>query len=465
MSTIILLVEDDQQQRKLLKDILENAGYAIRDFASCEEAMLYLKSNSVDMVFSDWKLPQLSGLALLQFVRAKFPELGFVMATAHGTIEHAVEAMQAGADDYLAKPFQRQELLLSIEKALRAKALRAQNNALSEALDSQHQLLDFVGVSQAMKDVQNRIAKVANTDATVLITGESGTGKELAARALHRLSERRQHKFVAINCGAIPDELAEAELFGARKGAYTGANTDKTGKLQHADGGTLFLDEIGELPLNLQAKILRFLQEGCVMPLGSNEEVQLNVRVVAATHRNLSNMVAEGSFREDLFYRLNIVPINIPPLRERRDDIKLLSEFFYAKFAKRYGNQGAKPSVASNKELNEKLSKKQLEKLANYDWPGNVRQLSNQIERFVLLGEEDELFSSSENSKPHASNVEAPANFKLPSSGIDLDKLEADLLKQALSISNQNRTRAAKLLSLSYKAFLYRLEKHGIHVG
>ncbi|WP_395339638.1 sigma-54-dependent transcriptional regulator [Ningiella sp. W23] len=447
MNLSILLVEDDEQQRKLLTDILSNAGFFVKDLPSCEDAIVYLKGANIDVVFSDWKLPQLSGLDLLNYVRRNRPELGFVMATAHGTIEHAVEAMQAGADDYLAKPFQRQELLLAIDKAAKASKLRQQNSALSAALESQQQLTDFVGVSEKMQLVQQRISRVASTGATVLINGESGTGKELAARAIHNLSERRQHNFVAINCGAIPSELAEAELFGAKKGAYTGANTEKIGKCRYADGGTLFLDEIGELPLNLQAKILRFLQEGSITPLGSNEEMQLDVRVIAASHRDLAAMVQSGDFREDLYYRLNIVPIQIPPLRQRPEDIPLLAEFFYSKFAKRYGMSGTS------------LSTSQLKRLKTYSWPGNVRQLSNQMERYALLGDEQELFA---NLSVQSNSNNKSESYILPENGIDLEKLEASLLEQALSRAGGNRTQAAKLLNVNYKAFLYRLEKHGL---
>ena len=267
----------------------------------------------------------------MNYVRRNQPAIGFAIATAYGTISHAVEAMNAGADDYLAKPFQRQELLLCIDKIFKAKQLRAQNQQLTDALSEQQQLVDLVGSAPCMQKVYERINRVSNTDATVLITGESGTGKELAARALHQLSRRQQHGFIAVNCGAIPESLAEAELFGALKGAYTGANQDKIGKLEAAQNGTLFLDEIGELPLPLQAKMLRFLQESTVTPLGSNEERKLDVRVIAATHRNLGQMVNDGEFREDLFYRLNIVPIDMPPLRERKEDIGRLIEFFVQK--------------------------------------------------------------------------------------------------------------------------------------
>lgn len=441
----ILLVEDDPQQRQLIAAILEQEGHCVEACDGVESAVLALKSTGFDAVFSDWKLGERSGIDLLRHVRAHHGELGFAIATAYGTITHAVEAMDAGADDYLAKPFQRQELLLCIDKIAAATQLRSQNRRLTEALSEQEQLVDLVGSAPGMQAVFDRITRIAGTDATVLIDGESGTGKELAARALHRLSPRSQSAFVAVNCGAIPESLAEGELFGAVKGAYTGANTNKTGKLQSAEGGTLFLDEIGELPLALQAKLLRFLQEGTLTPLGSNQELQLDVRVLAATHRNLARMVEDGEFREDLFYRLNIVPVTMPPLRQRREDIPRLIEFFIHKNCQRYQLQAPRidPDI--------------MRQLIDYAWPGNVRELSNCIERFVLLGDQGELV---DNLRQPAST--SSALFAIPEQGMDWEAFEKSCLQQALERCDGNRTRAAKLLSMSYKAFLYRLDKHGV---
>ncbi len=441
--THVLVVEDDQQQRELLVSILTNAQFQVTKADSCEAAIVELKKNNVELVFSDWKLPGLTGLELLNYVRREQPNLGFVMATAHGTINHAVEAMQAGSDDYLAKPFQRQELLMALEKAKRASQLRNSNKHLKEALGSQQKLVNLISVSASMQKVHSRISKVAPTSATVLITGESGTGKELVARSIHDLSNRQQHRFVAINCGAIPKDLAEAELFGAKKGAYTSAVNDKEGKFSYAHNGTLFLDEIAELPLALQAKLLRFLQEGTITPLGDNKEQQLDVRVIAATHRNLPEMVAAGQFREDLYYRLNIVPIDVPPLRKRKEDIAVLAEFFFRKCCKQYSISGIE------------FSNSAMEKLNHYDWPGNVRELSNRIERFVLLNDVDELIVAQD-----TSGANYQSDFELPERGIDFEQLEYSLLRQALEQAGGNRTQAAKLLTMSYKAFLYRIEKH-----
>jgi DNA-binding NtrC family response regulator len=443
----LLIVEDDPQQRKLIKSILESENYQVHASNNVEEAILALKSQRFDCVFSDWKLGHLSGLDLLNYVRRNQPELGFAIATAYGTIAHAVKAINAGADDYLAKPFQRQELLLCVDKIYKAKQLRSENQQLSQALSEQQQLVDLVGNAPCMQKVYERIKRVSNTDAMVLITGESGTGKELAARALHQLSARQQQSFIAVNCGAIPEALAEAEFFGALKGAFTGAVQDKIGKLQSAHKGTLFLDEIGELPLAMQAKLLRFLQEGTVTPLGSHDEIQLDVRVIAATHRDLAQMVKEGEFREDLFYRLNIVPLVMPPLRERPEDIANLIEFFLLKSCQRY--QRAKPQI----------SKATLKLLMNNAWPGNVRELSNRIERFVLLDDEQELLLDINTThRGEADKFE----FSLPQTGLDWEVFEKQCLSQALSMNQGNRTKAAQFLSMNYKAFLYRLDKHGL---
>ncbi|MCG7533223.1 sigma-54 dependent transcriptional regulator [Psychrobium sp. MM17-31] len=439
----LLIVEDDEQQRNIIETIVDNGNFQVTSSASVEEAILILKSQPIDVIFSDWKLGNLSGIDLLNFIRKNYPHIGFSIATAYGTIAHAVEAMEAGADDYLAKPFQRQALLLSVDKAVKAMQLRSENSQLNEALVEQNNLAGIIGNAPCMAKVYERLKRVSHTNATVLINGESGTGKELAARALHELSNR-SGKFIAINCGAIPESLAEAELFGAIKGAYTGADSDKEGKIQAADKGTLFLDEIGELPLTLQAKLLRFLQEGTVVPVGSHSESKPDVRVVVATHRNLMEMAEQGEFREDLYYRLNVVPLVMPPLRERREDIPKLINHFLDKFAKQYHSP-----------LPE-LDKNVLKQLLDFHWPGNVRELSNRVERYILLDDVNELINGM-----NQSSVEQHS-FTLPSSGINWEEFEKQCLQDALRQNNGNKTKAAKFLQLGYKAFLYRLEKHSI---
>jgi len=448
-NTSILIVEDEPEQRALISDILSASQYQVTSADCVEQAILLLKQQSFDVIFSDWKLGSLSGIDLLNYVRRNQPNLGFVIATAYGTIGHAVKALQQGADDYLPKPFQRQELLLTIEKANKAKNLRSQNQYLSAQLTEQKQLIGLVGKAPCMQSVYQRIDKVSATNATILILGESGTGKELAARALHERSNRKEQKFIAINCGAIAESIAEAELFGAEKGAYTGANIEKVGRFEAAHNGTIFLDEIGELSLSLQTHLLRFLQEGTVIRLGSNEEIKLDVRVIAATHRDLEKEVKQGNFREDLFYRLNVVPINMPPLRERQEDIALLADHFLQTHAKQHYCEVPQLSADAYRQLLE------------YHWPGNVRELSNRIERFVLLDDEYEL-TQNINAKNFSENTREVPVIDMPITGFNWEQFERHCLAKALKMSQGNRTKAAKYLQMSYKAFLYRLEKFQI---
>ena len=457
MNTInnILVVEDDPEQRQLICDILTASQFNVMSADCVEQAILQLKAHTIDLVFSDWKLGELSGIDLLNYVKRNKPDVGFIIATAYGTINHAVQVLQQGADDYLPKPFKRQELLLTIDKALKAKTLRQQNKQLTAQLSEQQQLMSLVGKAPCMQLVYQRINKISATNASVLILGESGTGKELAARALHESSQRSSEKFIAINCGAIAESLAEAELFGAEKGAYTGANTLKIGRFEAANNGTVFLDEIGELSPSLQAHLLRFLQEGTITRLGSNDEIKLDVRVIAATHRNLEQEVQQGTFREDLFYRLNVVPITMPALRERQQDIALLADHFIQLHAKQHNC--AVP----------KLSADLYRNLLEYHWPGNVRELSNRVERFVLLDDEQELIQNF--TKPinrsfadsSLGNSQLPL-VDLPEGGFNWDLFECHCLSQALQKNKGNKTKAAKYLQMSYKAFLYRLEKYQI---
>lgn len=440
----ILLVEDEADQRQLIQEILESEGHRVKVTDNADDAIALIRETAFDVIFSDWKLKHSNGMQILEYVRQQSLPIGFVMATAHGTIENAVIAMQKGADDYLTKPFQRTQLLLGITKAYNATLLKKENRQLTQRLSQQERLEGIIGRSGCMQKVFQRLERVSSTDATVLITGESGTGKELAARALHRLSTRKEKKFIAINCGAIPESLAEAELFGSEKGAFTGASQKQIGKFEAADGGTIFLDEIGELTLPLQTKLLRFLQEGTVVRLGSTQEVHLDVRVLAATHRDLQEQVAEKAFREDLFYRLNVVPVRMPALRERKEDIPILLDHFLESFSNRHSVP--KP----------KLSSKLLKSLLDYAWPGNVRELSNLVERYVVLGDEVELIQQL-NGK-----AKDPVNFLIPEEGINWEAFEREILAQAIHRFQGNRTQAAKWLGLPYKAFLYRIEKYGL---
>jgi len=446
----VLVVEDDQEQRTLVSELLTNADFSVHQADSVEGAIVYLQQHQCDLIFCDWKLGQLSGLELLNYVQRNEFNSGFVIATAYGTISHAVEAMKLGADDYLSKPFKRQELLLSLDKAYKAKSLRSENQCLSEQLAEQKKLIGIVGKAQCMQQVYHRINKVSNTNATVLILGESGTGKELCARALHEKSLRSKQRFVAINCGAIAESLAESELFGAEKGAYTSANTLKIGHFEAANYGTVFLDEIGELSLNLQTKLLRFLQEGTITRLGSNKEMTLDVRVIAATHRNIATLVKEGHFREDLYYRLNVVPITMPPLRQRQSDIALLADYFIQQHARQHNV--TIPKLESN----------DYRCLLEYHWPGNVRELSNRIERFVLLEDRQELLALEQSNQTQVCNDSEQPHFNFPSTGFNWQNFERVCLQQALVLAENNKTKAAELLQLPYKAFLYRLDKYQI---
>ena len=444
----VLLVEDEPDQRLLVAGILRAEGYRVTEAASLEAARDALAKRPLDVVLSDWKLLDGTGLELLESVRDEQPGIAFIMATAYGTIARAVDAIRAGADDYLAKPFERQALLLAIDKSLRARDLEDENRRLTEALGERDRLVDLVGNAPSMQRLFRRVEKLAGTDATVLLTGESGTGKELAARALHVLSRRTEGPFIAVNCAAVPEGLIESEFFGVEKGAFTGAHRTRTGSFMAARGGTLFLDEVGELPLAVQPKLLRALQEGCVTPVGASREQQTDVRIIAATNRDLASEAQQGRFREDLYYRLNVVPLRMPPLRDRREDIPRLVEHFAAQAARRH-------DVAV-----ESFPRPVLKRLLDYPWPGNVRELGNAVERLVLLAEDGRV-SAEDLPGPMRSDAKAPASgFRLPPGGLSWDAHERDCLRQALELAAGNRAQAARLLDLPYKAFLYRLEKH-----
>ena len=445
----LLVVEDDPDQRRLVAGILRGRHFAVDEAATAAAAAAALEKAPIDLVLSDWKLPDGDGMALLAKVKEVYPATAFVMVTAYGTIAQAVEAVRQGADDYLAKPFERHSLLLAIDKVLLKRRLLDENLRLSEALAERDRLVDLLGSAPSMQRLFRRLEKIAGTEATILLSGESGTGKELAARAVHALSRRHHGPFVAVNCAAIPDGLVEAEFFGVEKGAFTGADRTRPGKLELASGGTLFLDEVGELPLSLQPKLLRVLQEGRFTAVGGRQEKSTDLRLLAATNRDLAEEVREGRFREDLFYRLNVVPMHMPALRDRREDLALLVGHFAARASRRHGVKLAAfpPEV--------------MKRLLDYSWPGNVRELANVVERLVLLAEDGRV---SPLDLPQEVVVPDPgaARFRLPAAGLDWEEHERDCLRQALELAGGNRSRAARLLALPYKAFLYRLEKHGL---
>ncbi|MCB1045137.1 MAG: sigma-54-dependent Fis family transcriptional regulator [Acidobacteria bacterium] len=443
----ILLIEDEPDQRRIVASILKHEGCTVSDVESAEEALELLRDHVFDLVISDWKLPQMNGFELLKQVRQMDASVAFIMVTAYGSITHAVHAIRHGADDYLTKPFEREALLLAVDRAYAARSLVDENRRLTEALGERDRLVELIGSAPSMQRLFRTVEKVAGTDATVLITGESGTGKELTARALHALSRRKDSAFVAVNCAAIPEGLIESEFFGAERGAYTGSEKSRPGKFEAAHGGTLFLDEIGELPIAIQPKLLRVVQDGRLCRVGSNEERQVDVRLIAATNRDLKADVAAGRFREDLFYRLNVLSISLPPLRDRREDIPQLVHFFARKASRRHRTKV------------EKIPSAVMRQLVDYSWPGNVRELANTVERLVLLSDDGRI--SREDLPDSLRENTAPEHtFQLPAAGMDWEHHERSCLEQALELAAGNRARAARLLNLPYKAFLYRLEKH-----
>lgn len=444
----VLVVEDDDDQRRLVASILRSQDYLVAEAASLAEARQQLSDSPLDLVLSDWKLPDGEGTDLLRLIQRERPEVAFVVVTAYGTIARAVEAIHLGADDYLAKPFERQALLLALEKVLRARRLEDENRRLNAALEERDRLVDLVGSAPSMQRLFRRVEKLAGTEATMLLTGESGTGKELAARALHALSRRSKGPFVAVNCAAIPEGLMESEFFGVEKGAYTGADRSRPGKWQQAATGSLFLDEVGELPAAIQPKLLRVLQESCFTPVGGSREVSADVRVIAATNRDLAAEVEAGRFREDLFYRLNVIPLVMPPLRQRREDIPRLVEHFAQRSGRRHGVR-TRP-----------FPKPVLKRLLDFGWPGNVRQLGNVVERLVLLAEDGQVSLDDLPGEMSGRGQQTAAGFTLPAGGMSWEVHEKSCLQQAMEQAGGNRAQAARLLDLPYKAFLYRLEKH-----
>jgi two-component system NtrC family response regulator len=446
----ILVAEDEAAQRNIIADILRQEGFDVREAGSGAEALRLALESPPDILLCDWKLPEMEGGEVLAEVRRQGIPCGFIVMTAYGSIAHAMEAIRMGADDYLAKPFEREVLLLAIRRLQRTRRLERENRRLREEITEQSGFGEIYGRSPAMQQLFRKLGKVAATDATVLIIGESGTGKELVARTLHEQSPRADRPFVALNCGAIPESLMESELFGHERGAFTGADRRREGKFEEAEGGTLFLDEITAMSLGLQAALLRVLQERRFTRLGGKGELPCDVRMVAAANQDLNDLVREGRFREDLYYRLNVVPLVIPPLRERREDIPLLAGVLLERISRRY-SLSLKP-----------LPPAVLRVVMEYAWPGNVRELGNVLERLALLAEDGRMSMDDLPLEIRQPETGAGCPFRLPAEGIQWDEMEQGLLGQALSLAGQNRTQAARLLGMSYKTFLYRLEKYGL---
>jgi two-component system response regulator PilR (NtrC family) len=457
----ILVVDDEQGMRQLLTLVFGRAGHRARAAENGRRALELLREQAADLVVSDVKMPDMDGIALLREARSLYPEVAVVMMTAFATVETAREAFKLGADDFIQKPFDVDELKLIVEKALERLALKKENESLkseNEALIKNQRergrLDQIIGRSERMQAVYQMIETVASVQSTVLITGESGTGKELVARAIHNLSPRSEKPFVSINCGAFTETLLESELFGYVKGSFTGANANRKGLFEAADRGSIFLDEIGEMSPAMQVKLLRVLQERKVRPVGAHEETSIDARVICATNRDLKSMVGAGTFREDLFYRVSVIPIELPPLRERGEDVPDLVDHFIRKFCAETGRSlGVSPAA--------------MELLERYNFPGNVRELEHTIERAVALERTDAVQPER---LPEQITQYNPARvaeaFDLPDVGLNLsahlDQLEKTYLLEALRRTAGNQTRAAELLKLSVRSLRHLLDKHGI---
>jgi two-component system NtrC family response regulator len=450
-SASILVVDDDPSLRRVVEYQLQEEGYRVASAASGAEALEAVRAGSPDLLVTDVMMPGMGGLELLDRVRAIAPSVVPVVITAHGDVATAVRAMQSGAFDFVEKPFTRERLLASISKALAYASLRDENRRLRALVGGGGDFGSIVGSSATLRAVLDDLRLAADSDATVLLLGESGTGKELAARALHAGSRRKDGPFVVVNGAAIPESLVESELFGHRRGAFTGATEDRKGKFESADGGTIFLDEIGDLPLPAQARLLRVLQEGEVDKIGAPAPVRVDVRVVAATRVDLEARIAEGAFREDLWYRLNVVPLRLPPLRERPGDVPLLIEHFLAKHAQRHGRPLPVVEPAA------------LDRLERYDWPGNVRELENLIERLIVLGRSETIAAAD---LPEALRRDAPryggVRVEIPPGGIVLEDVERGLIEEALRRAAGNQSAAARFLGISRQTLLYRMKKFGL---
>jgi DNA-binding NtrC family response regulator len=447
----ILVVDDEDSLRRVTQFQLEQVGYQVGTAEGGKPARAFLEKAPVDLVITDLNMPGMSGLELLKAIRAEYPEIAIIIVTAFGTIESAVEAMKAGAYDYITKPVNHEELLLICQRALEHHYLLEEVRSLRGNLNEKFGFENIIGNAGSLLYVLELASRAAQSAATVIIQGETGTGKELVAKAIHFNSPRKGKPFVTINCGTIPKDLIESELFGHIKGAFTGALAHKKGKVEMAHEGTLFLDEIGELPLDLQVKLLRFIQQGEIEKIGSTQTEKVDVRILAATHRNLLAMVEDGIFREDLYYRLAVIPLELPPLRERAEDIPaLVQHFFIENKKKHHRNDLILPQFL-------------LPYFSHHRWPGNIRELENGVERMVVLARGPEIsLADLPEFLRHEKLLHETESIELSPQGVSLEKIEKELILWALKKSEWNQTQAAALLDLSRKTFLYRMEKHGI---
>ncbi|RPI53754.1 MAG: sigma-54-dependent Fis family transcriptional regulator [Acidobacteria bacterium] len=451
----LLVVDDERSMRELLSIVLRREGYDVTLAENGRMAVDRLERGRFDLLISDIKMPDMSGVDVLREAKRLDSDIVGIMITAFAAADTAIEAMRLGAHDYLSKPFDVDELKIKVRNALEQRQLRQENVLLKRALGTSHQFANIVGRSEKMLAIFKLIEQIARTDSTVLVTGESGTGKEWVARAIHFYSLRRDRPFVALNCGALPETLLESELFGHMKGSFTGASANKKGLIESAEKGTLFLDEIGEMSPLMQVKFLRVLQERRFRRLGGVEELEAAIRVIAATNQDLPKMVAEGRFREDLFYRINVIPIQLPPLRERGEDIPLLAEYFLAKYREQM-----------NKDVHG-LSQESMELLEAYDWPGNIRELENVIERAVALEKSQTVLPESlpEHIVKRVAKGPAAAGV-LPETGFNLEEhvegLEKEYIAQALVRAGGVQVKAAELLGMSFRSFRYYVKKYNL---
>lgn len=457
MKAKILVVDDEESIREFLEIMLRKEGYEITLAEDGQKAKELLQKKSFDMIISDLQMPNMTGIELLKYVRQDFPEILFMMITAFGTTETAVEAMKMGAYDYLTKPFKIDEVRINIANALRSKNLEFENRSLKKELGKEFSFQNIIGNSPAMHYVFDLIKRVSQAPTNILVTGESGTGKEVIAKAIHYNGPLKDRPFVTVNCGAIPENLMESEMFGHKKGSFTGAIADKLGLFEVADGGTLFLDEVGELPLSIQVKLLRSLQERVIRRVGSTEDTKVEVRIIAATNRHLEDMVQKGTFRQDLYYRLNVIHIKTPSLRERKEDIPILAHHFLKKY-----NDKLHKNIST-------ISTEAMENLKKYDYPGNVRELENMIERTValeggatVLPESLPPLVNTNSGRKLASSNE----IEVTDDGVDLDKIigqiEKELIIKAIHQANGIKKRAAKLLNITFRSMRYRIEKYNL---
>src|SRR5580693_3637268 len=448
--SVILVIEDEDKYRRVIGLHLSSLGYQVKAVGTAEEGLKQASAEpGVDLVLTDLKLPGMDGLAFLEQLRAQNMFTPVIVMSAFGTVENAVEAMKKGAVDFLPKPFSLDHLTVVVEKALEVRKLREENRELREALGQRYKFENIIGVGPGMQEIFATITRVAPTRATVLLCGESGVGKDMIARAIHHHSPRKDRPFVKINCTAIPENLMESELFGYEKGAFTGANISKPGKFEIANTGTVMLDEIGDVPGSIQVKLLRVLQEREFERLGSNKTQHTDVRVIAATNVDLREALEQGTFREDLYYRLNVVPLNIPPLRERKEDIPYLAKHFVTKLAPESGTKVTSITEAA------------IDKLMQYDWPGNVRELENVIERSLVMAPGEKLDTPDIRLDMTLRPRQVSGDFSLPS-GMSLDQYEQEIIKHALKTADGNKSQAARLLGLTRNALRYRLTQMGI---